>query len=81
LAFFDGVSKKPKTLDEMTSGLLECLGDAQGLDELRDAGIDAKLVGGLEATMPSKGLDPDRRDDVQAMLAHMIDTVYPRLMN
>ena len=65
----------------MTSGFLEFLDDAQSLDELRDAGIDAKLVRGSDTTMPSKGLDRDRRDDVQAMFAHMIDTVYPRLMN
>ena len=51
------------------------------LDDLRDAGVDAKLVRSLEATMLSKGLDPERPEDVQAMFVHMIDTVYPRLMN
>ena len=75
------MSKKPKTLDEMTSGFLKFLGDAQNLDDLREAGVDAKLVRSLEATMLSKGLDPERPEDVQAMFVHMIDTVYPRLMN
>lgn len=62
-------------------GVLEFLGDAQNLDDLRDAGVEAKVVRSLASAMLSKGLDPERPEDVQAMFVHMIDTVYPRLMN
>lgn len=75
------MSRKPKTLDEMTSGFLKFLGEAESLDDLRDAGVDPKLLRSLEAKMLSKGLDPERPEDLQAMFVHMVDTVYPRLMN
>lgn len=75
------MSSKPKTLDEMTTGFLRFLGSAESLDDLHDAGVDAKLVRRLEVAMLSKGLDPDRPEDVQAMFVHVIDSVYPRFMN